>query len=461
MVGNAHVSGSFISGNTTTYGDGSITLSTGTDLNVDSNTLFIDNANNRVGIGTAGPSHALDVVGNAHVSGSFISGNTTTYGDGSITLSTGTDLNVDSNTLFVDNANNRVGIGTAGPSHALDVVGNAHVSGSFISGNTTTYGDGSITLSTGTDLNVDSNTLFVDNANNRVGIGTAGPSHALDVVGDAHVSGNFISGNTTTYGDGSIVLSSTDLGITGGDVGIGTLGPLATLHVSGTSAGVDGSGGSNIMFGDEVLVKNEIGFFSASDTNNRVFHKVATDNSGNNTTVMTLTGTGRVGVGITGPNHPLYVVGNVHASGSFIAGSTTTYGDGDISFTGAHLLINGGNVGIATSNTTGFSGRLFVGGGHVITDNNFGFLSRNSTGTGFGAGIDTHTDDSLFLYAGGTERMRITPDGRVGIGTTDPGAIIQISRTGVVRNTCGGDYETGVSALLFKDDPAGGCGDQA
>ena len=67
------------------------------------------------------------------------------------------------------------------PGESLDVSGNARVSGSFISGNTTTYGDGTITLSTGTNLNIDSNTLFVDNANNRVGIGTVSPSQALHV----------------------------------------------------------------------------------------------------------------------------------------------------------------------------------------------------------------------------------------------------------------------------------------
>jgi hypothetical protein len=34
-------------------------------------------------------------------------------------------------------------------------------------------------------INVDSNTLFVDDANNRVGIGTASPSHKLDINGGA------------------------------------------------------------------------------------------------------------------------------------------------------------------------------------------------------------------------------------------------------------------------------------
>ena len=57
----------------------------------------------------------------------------------------------DSDTLFIDLANSRVGIGTISPSSLLDVAG---------------------------DLRVDTDTLFVDSTNNRVGIGTASPAHS-------------------------------------------------------------------------------------------------------------------------------------------------------------------------------------------------------------------------------------------------------------------------------------------
>ena len=90
-----------------------------------------------------------------------------------------------------------VGIGTGGSGEALNVAGNAHVSGTFIAGNTTTYGDGFIALSTGTDLNIDSNTLFVDNANNRVGIGTTSPFEELDVTSTSNPG---ISLTSTTTG---------------------------------------------------------------------------------------------------------------------------------------------------------------------------------------------------------------------------------------------------------------------
>ncbi len=108
--------------------------------NVNRDIIFVDNttermrltgANGRLGIGTATPAVALDVVGAAAVSG---------------------NMTVDTTTLVVDATNNRVGIATASPSVALEVTGAASVS---------------------SNLTVDTTTLVVDATNNRVGVGTA------------------------------------------------------------------------------------------------------------------------------------------------------------------------------------------------------------------------------------------------------------------------------------------------
>lgn len=106
--------------------------------NVNRDVIFVDNttermrltgANGRLGIGTATPAVALDVVGAAAVSG---------------------NMTVDTTTLVVDATNNRVGIATASPSVALEVTGAASVS---------------------SNLTVDTTTLVVDATNNRVGVG--------------------------------------------------------------------------------------------------------------------------------------------------------------------------------------------------------------------------------------------------------------------------------------------------
>jgi hypothetical protein len=66
-----------------------------------------------------------------------------------------------------------VGIGTTTPTQKLDVVGNIQASGSL------TGATGSVTG----NLTVDTSTLHVDAANNRVGVGTTTPVSPLDVVG--------------------------------------------------------------------------------------------------------------------------------------------------------------------------------------------------------------------------------------------------------------------------------------
>ena len=94
---------------------------------------------------------------------------------------------------------------------------------------------------------VDTNVLYVDAANNRVGIGTAGPAYTLDVNGAAHSTSLTIAdyiiheGDTNTYigFPSSDTITCTTAGsertrvTSAGDVGIGTTNPRAKLDVDG------------------------------------------------------------------------------------------------------------------------------------------------------------------------------------------------------------------------------------
>ena len=187
-MGNVHTSGNFIAGDTTTYGDGTITLSAGTDLNIDSNTLFVDGDNNRVGIGTTSPDVALHVgTEDAGQTTVRIAGADTGSAEGGeIQLAAAADHDVQGGFDFwrIDVAEDDlrfgptgltsvlitpagdVGIGVTIPSARLDVVG-------------TTELNGDVTINS--NLTVDTDALFVDGDNNRVGIGTASPDVALHV----------------------------------------------------------------------------------------------------------------------------------------------------------------------------------------------------------------------------------------------------------------------------------------
>ena len=93
--------------------------------------------------------------------------------------------------LFVNAQNQRVGVNTTSPSVALDVDGAINATGNVVF-------SGQLTL-TG-DLAVDTNTLFVDATNNRVGIGTTAPFSKLHVASDGQTVISI--GNETSNTDG-------------------------------------------------------------------------------------------------------------------------------------------------------------------------------------------------------------------------------------------------------------------
>ena len=293
--GDVHVTGHYIAGSTTTYGDGSIDLSSGTDLDIDSGTLFVKNANNRVGIGTQNPQYPLDVDGSiriANPSAFFV------FDDGFLnrvalntlsTSSTNSILEVGGGFHIVHiDPYTKVGIGTLAPQEKLDVVGNIHASGNFKAGSSTTYGDGSIDLSSGTDLNIDSGTLFINNANNRVGIGTLNPQYPLDVDGSIRIANPsaffiFDDGFLNRVALNTLSTSSTNsiLEVGGGfhtvhtdpytNVGIGTTSPdykltigdgtTERIHFSGSTSPSNPPFGSVVIYfdGTDLIAKNSSG----------------------------------------------------------------------------------------------------------------------------------------------------------------------------------------------------------
>ena len=123
----------------------------------------------------------LNVSGNATLGSS--SANTVTINGTAVNIPN--SLNFDSNTLFIDATNNRVGIGTATPAQTLSVAGAAEVTGNVVLGasgaNTLTLNG--TALSVPNNLNIDTNTFFIDATNDRVGVGTATPAQKLSVAG--------------------------------------------------------------------------------------------------------------------------------------------------------------------------------------------------------------------------------------------------------------------------------------
>lgn len=180
----------------------------------------------------------------------------------SFDFTSGTHINtgnftVDTNTLFVDAANDRVGIGTGSPLNKLHVLQSAvgeytarfRHDGAASGGRPT-----GVIIETSNESNVASDPLlnvrilngnvnkFWVQADGKVGIGTRTPSALLDVVGDATIldglTGNTSLGSTGNFvwkpdnGGGGMVYDVDADGGSGG-LGLGTATPSATLDLAG------------------------------------------------------------------------------------------------------------------------------------------------------------------------------------------------------------------------------------
>jgi len=320
------------------------------DQTFDTDTLFLDAAGDKIGIGTITPNSKL------------------TVWDGDLNVS-----NATATALFVDGDNGRVGIGTTSPGYKLHVVPSS-------------AGDGVIVNATGT---------------NSPEFGLRGPSAYLADFSLALASGHY--GADATAGDAVIRVNNSDLIFSttstggypakmiidsSGNVGIGTTGPDQKLHVTGGEIKLEGSGGGRLQvydgsgnLGYRVRSNNSGGWrWQFVDGTNSEYFGV--NFSSGDTTIK-----GILSVDGAGDN---YFAGNLQVDGTASitgvinadATSTAISADGDLVFTGSgdiidfsdsatdkvHWYSNTYGTGIESSTLTDWSGSQFrwrVGGTSV------------------------------------------------------------------------------------------------
>jgi hypothetical protein len=302
--------------------------------------------------------------------------------------------------IFARGSDGEVGINTTNPTASLHVVGNARIKGSSSDGvlsmenaagsQTLRIDQNSIRTTTNNNLtfltNGNSNSLVLQQSTNHLGIGAV-PTSAL------HLS-------TQAVGpDGAPVTTMTKT------IATSTIG--AKLSFTGGSNTTNNIIGGLSMgnVGEEYAGMYSIDGGASSTTHLALF----AGNSTSTNEVMRLLSDGNVGIGITTPEELLHVKaadtvkGVIKVEGGKNTVSSVGEINSEIQFGSNDPSVGGDNIGGKISSVT-----------------------ENSNGAWVGLGFYTYHQTVSDL----SERMRITKEGRVGIGMTEPDVNLNVSGTG-------------------------------
>jgi hypothetical protein len=434
------------------YGGGAIDFTGGTfgviQINSSEKVRVTDAGN--VGIGTSSPGTKLSVNGavtagtesgvsyyidtNAAIRNTSTSGNTMYFDSGVGSGSTGGDFQFRATAsyttrLYINGNTGNVGIGTSSPSSRLTVQGDELIipAAGWTSGQAarlylgdTNNGVQSVNGSyqtyfafNGHSWNVNASEAMRIDGSRNVGIGTSTPGYRLDVSG--------------------VINTNAAVRMTPTNVGAFTRAQLQSAYsLDGTGASVftwnytNGGGELDLFINRNGGGTGGLKIYDFPNT------------SGNPTNIFTVEGGGNVGIGTASPATSLSVVTNTtsHIGMRVTNNSTTQFAGSGLQMLGPSAAGTQGGAAIYYYNTTvgGTQGGMAM----AQLDSN-GSFQRNV------AYYDFNGQSWSFL-TNSAERLFITSAGNVGIGTSGPGATLDVA--GTIRTSAGGS-DPGTGTVLY------------
>jgi len=296
------------------------------------------------------------------------------------------------------------------------------------------------------DLTVDTNTLYVDSTNNKVGVGTSSPTGKLEIAATGTNAAPHIklveSGDTREFniyndgsGNGRLVLADTDdtpdTEIVLADNGIIQFKTANTERATIDASGHVGIGGTPTTYPLEVFDTNGNGI-AYKDTTNSVTSFVGAYNS--------------VAISGTLTNHPYALWTNnterlrIDTSGSVGIGTTSPSSTYKLDIAGKQRIINNDDTAAITlERTAATTGVYYLGidgdGAYRLSSTSQVHQQIDDQGISY---YRAYTDMTFGTGSSGTERMRIDSSGNLLHSTTDSNLADNTSGGGTVLQNGGG-----------------------